>query len=85
MHKRLLTILLIIVFSILEIVPTNAQKGKVLKIKLSDLKDKIAAAWIGEMVGNMYGLPHENKYILSPGLEKWPYGYSKSLDKLKKV
>ena len=84
MHKRLLTILLIIVFSILEIVPTNAQKGKVLKIKLSDLKDKIAAAWIGEMVGNMYGLPHENKYILSPGLEKWPYGYSKSLDKLKK-
>ena len=84
MHKRLLTILLIVAFSILEIAPTNAQKGKVLKIKLSDLRDKISAAWIGEMVGNMYGLPHENKYILSPGIEKWPYGYSKSLDKLKK-
>jgi len=54
------------------------------KIKVSELKDKIAAAWIGQMVGNMYGLPHENKYIAQPGPEKWPYGYSKSLDKLKK-
>lgn len=61
-----------------------AQSHKVYKIKVSDLKDKIAAVWIGEMVGNMYGLPHENKYILQPGPENWPYGYSKSLDKLKK-
>lgn len=55
------------------------------KIYISDLHDKIAGAWIGQMVGNMYGLPHENKYIENPGpQEKWPYGYSKSLDKLEK-
>jgi hypothetical protein len=62
----------------------NSQGTKVYKIKVSELRDKIAAAWIGQMIGNMYGLPHENKYIANPGPEKWPYGYSKSLDKLKK-
>jgi hypothetical protein len=54
------------------------------KITVEELRDKISAAWIGQMIGNMYGLPHENKYINAPGLEKWPYGYSKSLDKLQK-
>lgn len=54
------------------------------KISVTELRDKIAAEWIGQMIGNMYGLPHENKYIAQPGPEKWPYGYSKSLDKLQK-
>lgn len=55
------------------------------KIYVSDLRDKIAGAWVGQMVGNMYGLPHENKYIEEPGDQsKWPFGYSKSLDKLEK-
>lgn len=35
------------------------------------------------MIGNIYGLPHENKYINAPGVEAWPYGYTKNLDKLK--
>lgn len=57
--------------------------GKNRTIPVSVLRDKIAGAWIGQMVGNMYGLPHENKYVTAPGPENWPYGYSKSLDKLK--
>jgi hypothetical protein len=36
------------------------------------------------MIGNIYGLPHEGKYIKAPGPETWPYGYTKNLDKLKK-
>jgi hypothetical protein len=51
-------------------------------ISVDELRDKIAGAWIGQMIGNIYGLPHENKYIDAPGLENWPYGYSKNLDKL---
>jgi hypothetical protein len=58
--------------------PDNVQ------IKISELKDKIAGAWIGQMIGNIYGLPHENKYVKAPGPENWPYGYTKNLDKLKK-
>jgi hypothetical protein len=54
------------------------------QISVNELKDKIAGAWIGQMIGNIYGLPHENKYISAPGAETWPYGYTKNLDKLKK-
>ena len=52
-------------------------------IPVDELRDKIAGAWIGQMIGNIYGLPHENKYIDAPGKENWPYGYTKNLDKLK--
>lgn len=54
------------------------------KITVSELRDKIAAEWVGQMIGNIYGLPHENKYIQMPGPENWPYGYTKNLEKLKK-
>jgi len=55
-------------------------------ISMEDLHDKIAGAWIGQMIGNIYGLPFENKFIENPGPEdKWPYGYTKNLDKLAKT
>ena len=60
------------------LIPFHSTGSKPQKIKVSELRDKIAAEWIGQMIGNMYGLPHENKYIAEPGPEKWPYGYSKS-------
>ena len=53
------------------------------KIKVGELRDKIEAAWIGQMIGNIYGLPHEGKYVKAPGEENWPYGYTKNLDRLK--
>lgn len=52
-------------------------------ISVNELRDKIAGAWIGQMIGNIYGLPHENKYIHAPGEEAWPYGYMKNIDKLR--
>ena len=55
------------------------------KITKDDLKDKIAGAWIGQMVGNIYGLPFENKFIEEPADEsRFPFGYTKNIDKLKK-
>ncbi len=58
--------------------------SKPYRITVSELRDKIAAEWIGQMIGNIYGLPHEGKYIGAPGPEAWPYGYTKNMDKLKK-
>ncbi len=82
MIKKIFILLLFI--SGISFVPLHSIGSKPLRIKVSELRDKIAAEWIGQMIGNMYGLPHENKYVAEPGPEKWPYGYSKSLDKLKK-
>ncbi|WP_324373529.1 ADP-ribosylglycohydrolase family protein [Dysgonomonas sp.] len=58
-----------------------ATKSK--SISVAELKDKIAGAWVGQMIGNIYGLPHENKYVNAPGPENFPYGYTKNIDKLK--
>ncbi len=84
MIKRIVIYLLVFLCSLLAFSQGDSPKEKIYKIKVSELRDKIAAAWIGELVGNIYGLPHEGKYIANPGVEKWPYGYTKNLDKLKK-
>ncbi|MEI6060617.1 MAG: ADP-ribosylglycohydrolase family protein [Bacteroidota bacterium] len=66
------------------LVPIRSNGSRPYRIAVSELRDKIAAEWIGQMIGNIYGLPHEGKYINAPGPETWPYGYTKNLDKLKK-
>jgi len=35
-------------------------------ISEEELKDKISAFWLGQLVGNYYGLPFENKYVDEP-------------------
>jgi hypothetical protein len=84
MIKRITIILLFILSGIIGVPQTYSHGNKTLKIKVSVLRDKIAAEWIGQMIGNIYGLPHEGKYVNAPGAEAWPYGYTKNLDKLKK-
>ncbi len=76
-HRKVLLTLLLLLPAVL----ARPQEQTISKI---ELHDKIAASWIGQMIGNIYGLPHENKYIDAPGKENWPYGYSKNLDKLAK-
>ena len=53
--KKPIIFLLVLITNILFI---SAQK-----ISKTELKDKIAGAWIGQMVGNIYGLPFENKFV----------------------
>jgi ADP-ribosylglycohydrolase/Putative Ig domain len=78
-YKFLLSISVVFLF-----VGQTVHAQKTRTISKAELRDKIAGAWIGQMIGNIYGLPHENKYVNAPGDEsKWPYGYTKNLDKLK--
>jgi len=37
-------------------------KNNYLKISVSDYQDKVYASWLGQIIGNIYGLPHENKH-----------------------
>jgi len=59
----------------------NAQTKK---IKSSVLEDKIYASWLAQIIGNIYGLPHECAYIDDPGPENFPYGYGNNLNSLKR-
>ena len=77
-------ILLILLLSAASLV--QAQKRIQFKrLSREVLWDKIYASWLGQMVGNIYGLPHENQYIDEPGPDKFPYGYTRNLDRLKKI
>jgi ADP-ribosylglycohydrolase/putative Ig domain-containing protein len=39
---------------------------KYTKISAKKYEDKVYASWLGQMIGNIYGLPHENIYIDEP-------------------
>ena len=51
---------------------------KPLEITRTELKDKIAGAWIGQMVGNIYGLEYENKFVDEPG--EGPFVFNKAIN-----
>ncbi|MEE9571633.1 MAG: ADP-ribosylglycohydrolase family protein [Candidatus Neomarinimicrobiota bacterium] len=46
-----------------------------LKISVKDYQEKVYASWLAQIIGNLYGLPHENAHIDEPGPENFPYGY----------
>lgn len=83
MRNKILVLLIVSVALLFSAMRPIEPPKKFKTISKAELRDKIAGAWIGQMIGNIYGLPHENKYINAPGVEAWPYGYTKNLDKLK--
>jgi len=63
--------------------PSGGPKNRKL-ISVQEYKDAVYASWIGQVVGNTYGLNYEFKFIDNPGPDKFPYGYDWTLDSLKK-
>ena len=55
-----------------------APKKDYKKISVKEYNEKVYASWLGQCIGNIYGLPHENAYIDSAGKESFPYGYGKN-------
>ena len=74
--KRLLVI--IATFIALVSCGTKAEK----EISEAELRDKIAGAWLGQMVGNIYGLEYENDFVDEPGSGPftWEKGFKKMID-----
>ncbi|MFQ5751588.1 MAG: ADP-ribosylglycohydrolase family protein, partial [bacterium] len=67
----------------LAIVLNCSEKKNLVKISVNDYKDKVYASWLGQIIGNIYGLPHENRHIEKPGPETFPYGYGPNIKWLK--
>lgn len=53
------------------------------EISYDDLHSKIAGAWLGQMVGNIYGLEYENKFVEEPG--EGPFVWNKAMKKMTAV
>jgi hypothetical protein len=54
------------------------------KLKVSDYKEAVYASWIGQIIGNTYGLCYEFTFIEESGPDSFPYGYTWTLDSLRK-
>lgn len=67
--------------SILLLLPSCRQQMK--EISYETLHDKMAGNWLGQMVGNIYGLEYENKFIDEPG--EPPFVYNKAIKKMTAV
>jgi len=52
-------------------------------LSLEAYRDAVYASWIGQIVGNTYGLCYELEYIDEPGPDDFPYGYTWTLDRLR--
>jgi len=55
------------------------------RIRVADYEDKVYAAWLGQCIGNIYGLPHEFKYNDEPRSEPIEGWTEKTLAKLAKI
>lgn len=45
------------------------------RISKAEYRDKVYASWLGQCIGNIYGLAHEQKYFHEPGPSSFPLGY----------
>lgn len=79
MNLKSITITAFFLFSI------NCLFSQTKTISSSELEDKIYASWLGQIIGNIYGLPHENLYVDNPGPENYPYGYGWGMNHMKEV
>ena len=81
--------LLLALFSALSIycfeVSAQAGDSEDIRIGVEEYKDKVHASWLGQIVGNIYGLSYEFQFIDEPGPDEFPYGYGDSLERVREV
>ncbi len=72
------------------VIPTNSRAAAELpepaataRIAVREYQDKVHASWLGQIVGNIYGLAYEFRFIESPGPDEFPYGFGASLERVR--
>jgi hypothetical protein len=61
------------------------QAQSVVRLGVKDYADKVYASWLGQIVGNIYGLSYEFRFIDEPGPDTFPYGFGVSLERVREV
>lgn len=56
-----------------------------LRIGVQDYRERVYASWLGQIVGNIYGLSYEFQFIDEPGPDRFPYGFGVSLQRVEEV
>ena len=64
---------------------TPGQSGQALTLSASDYEARVYAAWIGQIIGNIYGLSYEFRFIDDAGPDDFPYGYGPALDRAREL
>lgn len=59
-------------------------QGKYVTLAVEDYKNAVYASWVGQLIGNTYGLSYEFSFIDEPGPDSFPYGYGSTLAELEK-
>ena len=83
--KSILTIVLILILSSGLIQCTsNKDESNFKEIPVEAYQKAVYASWIGQIIGNTYGLGYEFKFIDEPGTNKLPYCYGFTIADLRK-
>ena len=88
-HNKVITIICLITLFLIITASSSAasdypridDEQKLLAVK--DYQEAVYASWLGQIIGNTYGLCYEFKFIEDSGPNNFPYGYTWTLDLLK--
>ena len=65
--------------------PRAASGERYRVLAVAEYEDKVYASWLGQIVGNIAGLVHENQYIDAPGPDTYPFDYGPNLRRLQEA
>ncbi len=64
---------------------TGAVDPEYRRISVDEYRDRVLASWLGQIVGNTYGLSYEFKFLDEPGPDNFPLGYGPMLERVREV
>ncbi len=63
----------------------HSETAALIRLSVPDFAERVRAAWLGQLVGNIYGLSYEFQFIAEPGPDDFPYGFGSSLERVREV
>ena len=64
-----------------DVAPTDSLRH----IPVAEYRERVAASWLGQIVGNIYGLSYEFRFLEEPGPDRFPYGYGATLERVREL